>query len=80
MHWPTTWGVSAYELSPSAAVAVTLLPGSIDAYTDGYVVILSESSTNGEAQAVRLRKAKGRVMCDFDTHGVQCGIVFHTRH
>ena len=71
-------GVSAYELSPSAAVAATLLPGSIDAYTDGYVVILSGSSTNGGAQAVRL--LKGHVMCDFDTPGVQCGTVFHTRH
>jgi len=76
-------GVPACELSPSAAVAATMLPGCIDAYTDGFAVVLSEggAKTNTSStelqmgQAVRLHR--GGVMCDFLTPGMLRGLVFH---
>lgn len=74
-------GVPACELSPSAAVAATMLPGRIDAYTDGFAVILSGSGgTDSSAelqmgQAVRLHR--GGAMCDFITPGMLRGLVFH---
>ena len=78
----TEMGVPACELSPSAAVAATMLPGCIDAYTDGFAVILPESGTKTNSstelqmgQAVRLHR--GGVMCDFLTPGMLRGLVFH---
>ena len=78
----TDMGVPACELSPSAAVAATMLPGSIDAYTDGFAVILSGSGGTDTSstelqmgQAVRLHR--GDVMCDFTAPGVLRGLVFH---
>ena len=71
-------GVSPNRLSPSAAIAATLVPGSIDAYTDGYVVIMPEGrSSRGPHEGLRVRK--GAVMCEFVSPGVQRAIVFHTR-
>ena len=71
-------GVSPNALNPSAAIAATLVPGTIDAYTTGYVVSMCDSDTNtrvraGESMSVR----KGSVMCEFVTPGVQRALVFH---
>jgi len=73
-------GVSPNALNPSAAIAATLVPGTIDAYTTGYVVSMCESDTNtgvraGESLSVR----KGSVMCEFVTPGVQRALVFHAK-
>ena len=73
-------GVSPNALSPSAAIAATLVPGTIHAYMTGYVVPMCESDTNagvrpGESLSVR----KGSVMCEFVTPGVQRAIVFHAK-
>jgi hypothetical protein len=73
-------GVSPNALSPSAAIAATLVPGTIDAYMTGYVVSTCESDTNtgvraGESLSVR----KGSVMCEFVTPGVQRALVFHAK-
>ena len=72
-------GLSPNELRPSAAVAVTLLPGSIDAYTNGYIVAMSEGTTtsSGLRAGDSLRVRKGRTMCDFATPGVERALVFH---
>ena len=73
-------GVSPNALSPSAAIAATLVPGTIHAYMTGYVVSMCESDTNagvrpGESLSVR----KGSVMCEFVTPGVQRALVFHAK-
>ena len=71
-------GVSPNALNPSAAIAATLVPGTIDAYTTGYVVSMCESDTGvraGESLSVR----KGSVMCEFVTPGVQRALVFHAK-
>ena len=73
-------GVSPNALSPSAAIAATLVPGTIHAYMTGYVVPMCESDTNagvrpGESLSVR----KGSVMCEFVTPGVQRALVFHAK-
>ena len=73
-------GVSPNALNPSAAIAATLVPGTIDAYMTGYVVSTCESDTNtgvraGESLSVR----KGSVMCEFVTPGVQRALVFHAK-
>ena len=72
-------GLSPNELRPSAAVAVTLLPGSIDAYTNGYIVAMSGTSSSGVRAGDSLRVRKGRPMCDFATPGVERALVFHAK-
>ena len=72
-------GIPASGLSPSAAIAATLLPGSIDAYTNGFVVSTSESNTNtGLPRGEAMRIYEGCEMCEFQTAGIQCGLVLHT--
>ena len=72
-------GLSPNELRPSAAVAVTLLPGSIDAYTNGYLVAMSDTGSSGVRAGDSLRVRKGRPMCDFATPGVERALVFHAK-
>ena len=71
-------GVSPNDLRPSAAVAVSIVPGSIESYTDGYIVAMSGGTTTSGVQAGdSLRVRKGSRMCDFATPGVERALVFH---
>ena len=70
-------GLSPNQLRPSAAVAATLVPGSIDAYTNGYLVAISEGTISGVRAGDSLCVRKGGLMCEFATPGVERAIVFH---
>ena len=71
-------GVSPNDLRPSAAVAVSIVPGSIESYTDGYIVAMSGgTTTSGVRAGDSFRVRKGSRMCAFVAPGVERALVFH---